>query len=292
MKPHRDASGDEPEVRYLVQDLCEAYQDGVAVWDDRVSGLLIGDGKEVQAAKKLRENLEEGRIQLRRLYTHYYEQAGRHFAVGDAEILTRLAHALHILNIGVIEVLQNAHDDAISGIPCLPSSFHQYRPISYSLLRLKSNWVHAGARSALQDLFDKISEWAVPLHTLPPLASPPMAISTPDTDHESESFFGRLQSPFHRQRYEYEELPSQYSIRLVNINATRPYVKCEIRTFDLTDPPSFQALSYCWGKGGQNADIWCNDRLFKVSTNLRKGLQRLHKLDSTVRWFCKFESRT
>ncbi|KAF2684704.1 HET-domain-containing protein [Lentithecium fluviatile CBS 122367] len=278
-----DTSGEEPEVKYLVGDICEAYQDGVAIWDGRVSCLLIGEGKEVQAAKELRQSLEDGGAMLGRAYSHYYGRAGRHFAIGDAEIQTRLAHTLHILTAGVVDVLEQAHDDAISCIPCLPSSFHQYQPINYDLLRQRSTKVHAGSLSALQDLFNKISDWAVPLHTLPPLASPPT--TTSEIDYESESFFERLRSPFHRHRYEYEELPSQYSIRLVKVNAAKPYVLCDIATFHLTDPPLFQALSYCWGKGGQTADIWCNDRLFKVSTNLKKGLQRLHKLSSRVKWF-------
>ena len=283
-----DASGKEPEVKYLVEALCETYQDGLAVWDARVSALLVGDGKQEQAAKELREILDDGSTVLGKAYTQYYRQAGRHFAIGDDEIQTKLAHLLHILSVGVVEVLQLAHADAISGIPCMPSSFHQYQPINFPLLQQRSSKVHAASLSALQDLFDKISAWAIPLHTLPPLASPPTTASTPEIEQD-EGFFGRLRSPFHRQRYVYKKLPSQYSIRLVRVNAARPYVMCDIETFHLADPPPFQALSYCWGKGGQHADIWCNERLFKVSTNLRKGLQRLYKLESRVKWFCKLE---
>jgi hypothetical protein len=154
------------------------------------------------------------------------------------------------------------------------------------MLRKRASKVQAASISALQDLFDRISAWAIPLHTLPPLASPPASTSAPDSDHD-ESFIGRLRSPFHRQRYVYDKLPSQYSIRLVKISAARPYVMCDIETFQLTDPPPFQALSYCWGKGGQHSDIWCNERLFKVSKNLKKGLQRLYTLESKVKRFCK-----
>jgi hypothetical protein len=138
MNDQSDASGKEPEVRYLVEDLCEAYQHGLVVWDARVGALLVGDGDEVQAAKELRETLEEGPTVLGKAYTQYYRQAGRHFAVGDDEIQTKLAHLLHILTVGVVEVLQLAHDDAISGIPCMPSSFDQYQPINYPLLRQRS----------------------------------------------------------------------------------------------------------------------------------------------------------
>lgn len=96
-----------------------------------------------------------------------------------------------------------------------------------------------------------------------------------------------MRSPFHRQRYKYDKLPTQYSFRLVKVLIAKPYVTCEIGTFNLTNPPPFKALSYCWGKSGQHSDIWCNDYLLKVSSNLKKGLQRLHKYGtwSQVEWF-------
>jgi hypothetical protein len=287
MSDPSDTNGKEPEVKYLVEEICEAYRDGLTVWDARVGPRLVGEGIEVLAAKELRETLAEGSLVLAKVFKQYYTQAGRHFAVGDDEIQTRLAHLLHILSVGVVEVLQLAHDEAISGIPCLPSSFDQYQLINYPLLRQRSGKVQAASLSALQDQFDKIAAWAIPLHTLPPLASPSTTTSTPELEPE-EGFFDKLRSPFHRQRYVYKKLPSQYSIRLVRVNTARPYVMCDIATFHLTDPPPFQALSYCWGKGGQHADIWCNDRLFKVSTNLKKGLQRLHKLESKLKWFCEW----
>lgn len=96
-----------------------------------------------------------------------------------------------------------------------------------------------------------------------------------------------MRAPFHRQRYEYDKLPTKYSFRLVKVHIARPSVECEIETFSLINPPPFKALSYCWGRGGQHSDVWCNDRLFKVSSNLKKGLQRLHKYGawSRVEWF-------
>lgn len=78
-----DALTKEPEVKYLVEDMCEAYQDGIAIWDSRVKNLLIGSGRDVEAAIKLRSSFEEGIDVVGRSYRQYYKQAGKHFAVGD-----------------------------------------------------------------------------------------------------------------------------------------------------------------------------------------------------------------
>ncbi|KAL5391291.1 hypothetical protein DPSP01_001169 [Paraphaeosphaeria sporulosa] len=173
-------------------------------------------------------------------------------------------------------------------MPWVPGSFEEeHIIIRYDNLRQHSGYVRTKCVHVLHELFSRISDWAIPVHTLPPLANQASTVTPPTAERGPESFFERIHAPFHRQRYGYDKLPTQYSFRLVKVHIARPSVQCEIETFNLISPPPFKALSYCWGKGGQHSDIWCNDRLFKVSSNLKKGLQRLHKYGawSRVEWF-------
>ncbi|KAJ4301073.1 hypothetical protein N0V90_003163 [Kalmusia sp. IMI 367209] len=286
-----DISNQELEIKHLCEDICEAYQEGIAVWDSRVENLLIDHGQDLESARELRDSFEKAWRGIAKTYMGFYKQAGAHFAIGDSQGKTqeRLASKLNCLNTRVIEVLQQAPDDAIAGVPWLPGSFqNQYNVIRYYHLQQQSDHIWNECVKALQDLFSEISAWAVPIHTLPPLVANRPSTSPPISVHEAENFFERIRAPFHRQRYEYEKLPTQYSFRLVRILTARPSVTCEIKTFDLvTSPPPFHGLSYCWGKYGQHSDIWCNEQLFKVSSNLKKGLQRLHKYGawSRVKWF-------
>ncbi|KAF2645476.1 HET-domain-containing protein [Massarina eburnea CBS 473.64] len=278
----------EPEIKYIVEDICETYQDGVAVWDARVKSLVIaiGEGEDVGKARRLRTSLEESGSEIARVYRVYYKQAGRHFAVGNSTIHKELLRFNHILTTQVIEILQHAPPDAISGIPLCPGSFHQYTLVDYFKLFQKSESVKASSLKALTRLFEKISEWAVPLHTLPPPIRP-STFTTPESKADGGSLFEKMRRPFHRHRYVYDELLRRYSFRLVKIDSASPYVMCTIETFQLENPPRFHALSYCWGKGGQDSDIWCNESVFKVSGNLRKGLKRLADFGkwSRVQWF-------
>ncbi|KAF2441203.1 HET-domain-containing protein [Karstenula rhodostoma CBS 690.94] len=283
-----DISNREPETKHLCEDICEAFQEGIAAWDGRVEGLLRNNERDLEAAKKLRASFEEGFQTLANTYMKFYKQAGAHFAIGDPETKRELASALLQLNSKVIEILQQTPDDALAGVPWVPGSFDErYTIIRYDHLRQHSDYVRTKCVHVLHELFSKISDWAIPVHTLPPLANPTSMPTPPTAEPEPESFFERMRAPFHRQRYEYNRLPTQYSFRLVKVHIARPSVECEMETFSLINPPPFKALSYCWGKGGQHSDIWCNDGLFKVSSNLKKGLQRLHKYGawSRVEWF-------
>jgi hypothetical protein len=174
-------------------------------------------------------------------------------------------------------VLQHASDDALSGIPSLPGSFVRHTIIDYTLLLLKSDYVQHSCLTSLEIFFSNISDWAVPLHTLPPLASTPSSSNSLDIEPQVESILAKVKSPFHRQRYAYKKLPTPLSFRLIKVDKANPWVICNMETFHLRDPPAFQALSYCWGKYGKSSDIWVNKKLLQVSPNLKHGLQRLHK---------------
>jgi hypothetical protein len=85
------------------RNLCEAYEDGLVTWNSRVDGLLVGGGQDVRAAKELRSVLVEGPAELGEVYRRYYRQAGRHFAIGDEDVRSRLEKLLHILTVGTYE---------------------------------------------------------------------------------------------------------------------------------------------------------------------------------------------
>ena len=196
---------------------------------------------------------------------------------------TDLEIQLRILVTEVIEVLQHASGDALSGISSLPGSFAKNTIIDYALLLQKSDSVQHSCLTSLKMLFSKISDWAVPLHTLPPLASPSLLSNSLDIEPQAERILRKVKLPFHRQRYEYKKLPTPLSFRLVKVEKANPWVICDMETFHLhDDPPAFEALSYCWGKYEKRSDIWVNKKLLQVSPNLKQGLQRLHKYYS--RW--------
>lgn len=78
-----DTSHGEPEIKHLCEDICEAFQEGIAAWDGRVEGLLRNNEKDLESAKKLRASFEEGFQTLAKTYMKFYKQAGAHFAIGD-----------------------------------------------------------------------------------------------------------------------------------------------------------------------------------------------------------------
>ena len=78
----QDRPDTEPEIKYLVEDLCEAFQEGVAVFDARgIKSLVFG--KDVAIAEALRGSFEKGFMEVGAAYRRYCRQAGKHFAYGD-----------------------------------------------------------------------------------------------------------------------------------------------------------------------------------------------------------------
>ena len=71
------------------------------------------------------------------------------------------------------------------------------------LLLRKSDSMRHFARNTLR--VSSISDWAVPLHTLSPLTSPPSSLYSPDIELQAESIFGTVKLPSHWQRYEYKK---------------------------------------------------------------------------------------
>jgi hypothetical protein len=81
----------------------------------------------------------------------------------------------------------------------------------------------------------------------------------------------------YRPRFEYQALPHPDSIRLVKIRSVLPEIECEISPVRISESPSFEALSYCWGPPGEEVPVICNARLFHVSATLRDGLRQLFR---------------
>lgn len=83
MNSASDAGDRAPQVKYLVEDICEAFGEGVAVWDRRVARLVGGNEGSGEEVEGLRGVLMEGGRVVRRAYGVFYGRAGVHFAVGD-----------------------------------------------------------------------------------------------------------------------------------------------------------------------------------------------------------------
>jgi hypothetical protein len=190
-----------------------------------------------------------------------------------------LARQLHIFSTDVIDLLH----DAPTGSPPATTSGKEKPddPVNYSSLCGHAIKVSSESQQILAAFFDRISSWAVPLNTLPPLAKSPGSVTAPPTYTLQDDFITehRLKDavvPSDPSVFVYDKLPTAYSFRLIKITGERPYMKCEVKTFSLQDFEPYQALSYCWGSSTQNSSIRCNERKLKISSSLKEGLHRLH----------------
>jgi hypothetical protein len=78
---HAESSNQEPDLKYLVEDLCDAFQEGVALWDERIGHVVIG--QDVHVATRLRLSFEKGHGEIGKTYSDYFHLAGKHFAYGN-----------------------------------------------------------------------------------------------------------------------------------------------------------------------------------------------------------------
>jgi hypothetical protein len=173
------------------------------------------------------------------------------------------------------------------------------RDLDFNHLRVITIEIVQGCIRALGEAYTRVC-----ISTLPPPSNPSIASSTSvqdtdsDTDsgtefdahHEAHILLNRLSSFRSREQFQYQRLRYTDSIRLVRILSISPRVECEIKTARLSDLPRYQALSYCWGKVGQRADITCNVTTLNVSANLWKGLRQLYRykdpaIPTDTKWF-------
>ena len=108
-----------------------------------------------------------------------------------------------------------------------------------------------------------------------------------DADSEGAIPLENLRIGDSRLLYQYQTLLHTDSIRLVKILSVHPEIECEIRVVALSDKPTYEALSYCWGSPEKLVPIICNGSMFEVSPSLWDGLQQLHQYSKTSEnsWF-------
>lgn len=171
--------------------------------------------------------------------------------------------------------------------------------LDFNRLRVITVEIVQGCIRALGEAYTRVC-----ISTLPPLSNPSIASSASaqnsdsdsdsgtefDAQHEARILLNRLSSFRSREQFQYQRLRYPDSIRLVKILSISPRVECEMKTARLSDLPRYQALSYCWGKIGQRADILCNDTTLNVSANLWKGLRQLYRyvdpaIPADTKWF-------
>ena len=85
--------------------------------------------------------------------------------------------------------------------------------------------------------------------------------------------------------FKYEALNRHNTIRVLDLHpASNPsidLVSCSLRTVRLSEPPSYEALSYCWGDPTFNQKIICNGRELYITTSLNEALVRFRSQSVT-----------
>jgi len=61
-------------------------------------------------------------------------------------------------------------------------------------------------------------------------------------------------------------------------------IKCDLRHVSLAKPPSYLALSYCWGDQSQRSDIWICSNVMSVTNNLQLALRQMRAFGFTSLW--------
>jgi hypothetical protein len=87
---------------------------------------------------------------------------------------------------------------------------------------------------------------------------------------------------------EYTKLNLEQSeIRLVSIlphGTDDSLIHCELHHVSLMRPPTYAALSYCWGDPNVTSNIILDDEIFPVTTNLYAALSHLRTTQYTLLW--------
>lgn len=89
-----------------------------------------------------------------------------------------------------------------------------------------------------------------------------------------------------RPRFQHKPLPANM-IRLLRLKSRKhsPDIECEILHCEREDDYKYIALSYCWGREGENEDILVNGSRCTVSARLKEALQYLqNEKDDNLYW--------
>jgi Heterokaryon incompatibility protein (HET) len=88
-------------------------------------------------------------------------------------------------------------------------------------------------------------------------------------------------------RYEYNDLPSSDSIRLLELlpgSGVQPLI-CHVVIADLNQKPLYEAISYVWGKRQYRGKIACDGKLLSITMSLQEALRRFRDEKKTrVLW--------
>lgn len=78
-------------------------------------------------------------------------------------------------------------------------------------------------------------------------------------------------------KYQYRALQDQSEIRCLTLSAgtESDSLTCGIQHYNLSDNPSFEAVSYVWGSLIRDETITCDGRLLYITPNLQRALQQV-----------------
>lgn len=76
-------------------------------------------------------------------------------------------------------------------------------------------------------------------------------------------------------QYQYDTLPQNHFRLLTLLPGTREdRIKIRVESYDISSPPSFTALSYCWGSGSKDSSCDCEpSQLVFITKNLDQALR-------------------
>ncbi|KAI1114124.1 heterokaryon incompatibility protein-domain-containing protein [Nemania sp. NC0429] len=84
-------------------------------------------------------------------------------------------------------------------------------------------------------------------------------------------------------KYKYDDIESIQGvdhIRILSLTASESFtdpINVSLSTVSLVNPPTYEALSYCWGDASDLGLIFCDDKPFPVTKNLESALRHLRQ---------------
>jgi hypothetical protein len=101
----------------------------------------------------------------------------------------------------------------------------------------------------------------------------------------SESPAVEIDTPLNQ--YEYQPIDPKDEIRILILlppaSPDETELRCEIATANISDKPSYEAISYCWGDGVFSETLRVSDGILAITENLAAGLRRFRLKDRARR---------
>jgi len=82
--------------------------------------------------------------------------------------------------------------------------------------------------------------------------------------------------------YRYKPLSHDDETRLLHLEpgSDGDDIRFSLHPVRLSNKPSYEAISYCWGDAGENCEVYCEDELLLVTSSLYTALRRLRRRDA------------